>query len=136
MNQRVLDLVKRWGEEGETCVVGKELPDGSICVVMAFAYTWGLMYDVVEFDYGGRFCFATLAEAIAGLEMYTGGLTEIPEDCIKPKGNLKKQSYPFQGVFMWPEDGEECKRLQMSNVSNALGEAMRKGVDVGKVDEF
>lgn len=76
-------------------VICKELQDGSTIAVWPFAFTWALVYDVDRFGYGGRFCFETLGDAIAAFYEYKGGVDEVPENTIKPKGRKKSPSTEF-----------------------------------------
>lgn len=98
------DLIREW-----ECIAARRLEDGSICTLRPFIHTVGVCYDVDETGYGGRFCFPDLLTATTAYMEYTGGADEVPEDCIKPKGRMKKQP-PDDQPELWPDDwGQEVK---------------------------
>jgi len=50
----------------------KRLPDGRVCGVHKFIYTWSLHIDIDYCGYGDRYCFSTLELANAALQAYDG----------------------------------------------------------------
>lgn len=112
-HQRIIDKIT---DEGTHIFAAKTMPDGSLAWVQNFAFTFGLCYDVDEFGIGGRFCFEHATTAILALWAYEGGRFEIPSDALRVKGKFKKTDERLIVTsHYWPDDHEECKRLQKAN---------------------
>lgn len=65
---------------------GKEVWAG----LFRFIYTVGLVIDIDETGYRGRYCFHSLAEAREVLR----DLTQLPEDLIIPGNWIKHKGFP------------------------------------------
>ena len=105
-HQRIIDKIT---DEGTHIFAARTLPDGSLAWVQNFAFTFGLCYDVDEFGMAGRYCFEHATTAILALWTFEGRSYEIPDDALRVKGRVRgTQTY-------WPDDHEECKRLQKEN---------------------
>lgn len=50
----------------------KEMPDGSLCALLQFTFTWGLMVGLTEFGYARRYCFEHFQDAYAALQSWDG----------------------------------------------------------------
>lgn len=50
----------------------KILPDGTVCGLHRFIYTWGLMIGLDLYGYADRYCYASLEAAQAALKAWNG----------------------------------------------------------------
>jgi hypothetical protein len=50
----------------------REIDNVGVCAVLPFLFTYGLVVEIDEYGYGGRYCFSNLGEAIAALEQWDG----------------------------------------------------------------
>jgi hypothetical protein len=57
-------------ENGYTNV--KEMPNGSLCALLPFAFTWGLVVGLEEHGYSRRYCFEHFEDALESLASWDG----------------------------------------------------------------
>lgn len=50
----------------------RELPGRGICAVQRFIYTSGIVSGIDEWGYEGRWCYKTMADAVAALREWNG----------------------------------------------------------------
>lgn len=59
--------------------------EGQVVAVAKFLYTWGLLLDVTEESYSGRYCYASFDDAMFAMENWDG-TGDPPGPWIKYKG--------------------------------------------------
>jgi hypothetical protein len=89
-------LMKVLTENGYSCII--TVPGRGVCGIARMAFTTGLFYGMDEACYQGRYCYETMAEAIADLLTWDG--TGDPSgDWIKHKGGAGEYSNPNNSKY-------------------------------------
>lgn len=66
----------------------REIPGKGVCALYRFIFTVGLVYNIDEFGYEGRYCYPNYSDALEALLNWNG--QEDPSgDWIKHKGKIE-----------------------------------------------
>lgn len=83
MSEELNELTKLLEKEGYFNI--REIPTRGICGLSQFSFTCGLVIQMDEESYQGRYCYATLSEAKEAIENWNGE-GDPPGNWIKYKG--------------------------------------------------
>ena len=86
--ERLARLCEIWGTE-----VGRIMPDGSIVLIVPFAYTTSIMVGVDEMGYRCRYCYEKIGEALDAL-IHWNGFGDPGGPWIKAKGSGRDELNP------------------------------------------
>lgn len=73
----------------------KEIPNKGICALYRFAFTTGLVYDINEIGYKGRYCYSNKSDAVKAIEEWNGESDPQDENWIKHKGESGEYKNPL-----------------------------------------
>lgn len=71
----------------------RQIPGVGICAIRPFLFTGGLVVGIDQFGYYGRYCYASLTEAILAIETWSGN-GDPPGSWIKFKSTQEERLGP------------------------------------------
>ena len=87
------ELIKIFEAENYTCLV--ETKTKGVCGILRFAFTTGVVIDMDRYQYRGRYCYKSKADALLGL----AELIDKPEILHPTDSNWIKYKGGIDGVY-------------------------------------